>query len=294
MKNIKNLLLTAGLIKIWCGLAVSLYAQEVVYAPVNVPKGYTKNIDLIYKELDGWKGRLDLYFPLDTTESHPLVINIHGGGWNHGVKESQRGFSQFFEKNFVVANVEYRLESVAKAPAAIEDVRCALIYLINNASRYRIDQNRVIMMGASAGGHLALMAGLLNDDRSFDNGCSCEKKIEILAIVDKYGVADLEPFCQAPSVKKWLGTRVNDLDFVRSVSPINYIDSSSPDVFIVHGKKDPTVPYTQSKQLHEMLQRAGAQSEFVTIENGSHGKFSKEENDKFNEALLSFFEKLGL
>lgn len=294
MKNIKNLLLTAGLIKIWCGLAVSLYAQQINYAPVDLPKHYQKEIDLIYKKVDGWEGRLDLYFPKDSISVHPMIINIHGGGWNHGVKESQRGFKAFFKHNFVVANVEYRLESQAKAPAAIEDIRGALVYLLNQANSYGIDPSRVILMGASAGGHLALMAGLLNDDRSFDAGHSYQKEIRIWAIVDKYGVTDLEPVRQWSSAKKWLGDQVDDLGFVRSVSPINYVSDSSPAVFIVHGDADPVVPYSQSVQLYKKLNEASVRCEFVTIENGLHGKFSKEEQSRYKEAVFQFLADLGL
>lgn len=294
MKNTKNLLLTAGLINIWCGLAVSLCAQERVFQPVDLPEGYQKKIDLIYKEVNDWQGRLDLYFPQDTTSKHPMVINIHGGGWNHGKKESQRGFGSFFSRHFVVANVEYRLENQGKAPAAIEDVRCALIYLLNQASKYGIDESKVIVMGASAGGHLALMAGLLNNDRSFDNDYVYKGNVQILAVVDKYGVVDLVPIRHKGSVKKWLGTQVNNLEFVRSVSPMTYVNHTSPAVFIVHGKKDPIVPYAQSKQLYEKLQGAGVQSELVAIENGLHGKFPKEERSEIDEKLWAFIEGLIL
>ena len=54
------------------------------------------------------------------------MINIHGGGWNHGVKESQTGFNTFFKMGFAVANIEYRMTPQATAPAAVEDTRCAL------------------------------------------------------------------------------------------------------------------------------------------------------------------------
>ncbi|SMD32467.1 Acetyl esterase/lipase [Reichenbachiella faecimaris] len=293
MKSIKNLLLTVGLIKIWCGLAVSLYAQEINYAPVNIPDHYTKSIDIIYKQVDSWQGRLDLYYPMDTTVLHPLVINIHGGGWSHGVKESQRGFVSFFKNNFVVANVEYRLENQTKAPAAIEDVRCALIYLLNQVQYYGIDSDKIVLMGGSAGGHLALMAGLLNNNRLFDVDCSYDKEIQILAIIDKYGVTDLEPVRQWGSAKKWLGTQVNDLPFVKSVSPINYVNSGSPAIFIAHGDADPIVPYDQSVQLRQRLQSVGVKSEFITVKGGLHGKFPKEEKSKINKKLWVFLETLG-
>lgn len=293
MKNIKNLLLTVGLTKIWCGLAVSLYAQEIAYEPVDLPDHYKKNIDLVYKEIDGWEGRLDIYYPKDTSELRPLVINIHGGGWNHGVKESQRGFGSFFKRDFVVANVEYRLESQAKAPAAIEDVRCALIYLLNRKGYFGINPNTVVMMGGSAGGHLALMAGLLQDDRRFDADCSYPDEIKIAAIIDKYGVTDLEPVREWGSARKWLGEQVDDLEFVRSVSPINYVNPVSPAVFISHGNADPIVPYSQSVQLFEKLQNANVRSEFITVEKGLHGKFSKEEKKRISQALWVFLEDLS-
>ena len=141
---------------------LDLSGQETKYKPVKYPATYEAKIDLIYTKIDDWEGRIDIYSNPVSQKPTPIVINIHGGGWNHGVKESKTGFSSFFKEGFAVANVEYRLVNISKAPGAIEDIRCALIYLHKHAKELNIDTRKIVIMGGSAGGHLALMAGLLN------------------------------------------------------------------------------------------------------------------------------------
>ncbi|MFD0989905.1 alpha/beta hydrolase fold domain-containing protein [Mariniflexile jejuense] len=169
---------------------ITTHSQEQTYKPVKFPDGYQSQIDVVYTQVNGWNGRMDIYTNPTTKTPTPIVINIHGGGWNHGEKESQTGFGSWFKNGYAVANVEYRLVNVAPAPAAIEDVRCALIYIIKNAKALNIDTNKIVIMGGSSGGHLALMTGLLGNDKRFDTNCNHDKTIKIAAIVDKYGVTD--------------------------------------------------------------------------------------------------------
>ena len=119
-----------------CIFTVSMAsAQQVVdtsIKPVVYPKGFTAQLNLVYTKVNNWDGRMDLYLPPQEGKPTPIVINIHGGGWNHGTKEQQTGFNTFFKAGFAVANIEYRMTPQATAPAAIEDTRCALIYLIMN------------------------------------------------------------------------------------------------------------------------------------------------------------------
>jgi hypothetical protein len=73
----------------------------------------------------------------------------------------------------------------ATAPAAVEDTRCALIYLVKNAKALNIDVNKIVIMGGSSGGHLALMGGLLGNDHRFDTNCPGVENIKVAAIIDK-------------------------------------------------------------------------------------------------------------
>jgi len=270
---------------------------DTAYKPVEYPTGYTAQLDVVYTKVKDWEGRMDIYFTSKEIKPAPVVINIHGGGWNHGVKESQTGFNTFFKEGFAVANIEYRLTGQATAPAAIEDTRCALIYLIKNAKELNIDVNKIVIMGGSAGGHLALMGGLLGNDHRFDTNCRGVENIKVAAIIDKYGITDVWDWgygkiLTSKSAITWLGDKAKDETFAKSVSPINYITKDSPPVFIVHGDADPTVPYQQSVDLHKKLLDAGVKTEFITVKGGLHGKFEKEKNNEINKAIVSFIKSL--
>lgn len=289
-------------------LAFSLLCSGVLLAQeesadsvkkVQLPPGFTAQIDVVYTKGNNWEQKLDLYLPPKQGKPTPVVINIHGGGWNHGTKESQTGFNTFFKMGYAVANIEYRLTGAATAPAAIEDARCALIYVIRNAKELNIDVNRIVVMGGSAGGHLALMAGLLGNDHRFDTNCKDVDNVKVAAIIDKYGITDLWDWAYGPritskSATRWLGDKAKDGDFIKAVSPIYYVNKNSPPVFIAHGDADPTVPYEQSVALHKKLQEAGVRTEFITIEGGKHGGFPKDKSTELNKSITAFLQSLGL
>ncbi len=280
---------------------VYLVAQnnaDSTYKPVEYPEGFTALLNVTYTKVNGWEGKVDLYLPPKKNTRTPVVINIHGGGWKNGVKESQGGFSTFFKAEFAVVNMEYRLTGQATAPAAIEDTRCVLIYLIKNAKDLNIDVNKIIIMGGSAGGHLALMGGLLANDHRFDTNCPGVENIKVAAIIDKYGITDVWDWAYGPnltskSATQWLGDKAKDEAFAKSVSPIYYITKNSPPVFIIHGDADPTVPYQQSVDLHKKLLEAGVKTEFITVPGGLHGKFDKEKNSEINKAIIKFIAELN-
>ncbi len=274
-------------------------ADIIAYKAVEYPDGYKAQLDVVYTKVKDWEGRIDLYLPPAKNGPSPVIINIHGGGWNHGVKESQTGFNTFFKMGFAVANMEYRLTGQAKAPAAVEDTRCALIYLIKNAKALNIDVNKIVIMGGSAGGHLALMGGLLGNDHRFDGNCPGVENIKVAAIIDKYGITDVWDWGYGKNVTSksagaWLGSKATDQEFARSVSPIYYVNKNSPPTFIVHGDADPTVPYQQSVDLHKKFLEAGVKTEFMTVKGGLHGKFSKEQNSELNKAIVAFLKELNI
>ncbi|MEO7312371.1 MAG: alpha/beta hydrolase [Chitinophagaceae bacterium] len=283
------------LIFLFCLFAgINSYAQEdSAIKKVEYPVGYEGRTDVVYTTVKDWQGKMDIYLPPKSGKPSPIVINIHGGGWNHGTKESQTGFNTFFKAGFAVANMEYRLTPQATAPAAVEDTRCALIYLISHAKELNIDVDKIVIMGGSSGGHLALMGGLLANDHRFDTNCPGVENIHVAAIIDKYGITDVWDWAYGPnltskSATNWLGTRAKDEQFAKSLSPYYYVTKNSPPTFIVHGDADPTVPYQQSVALHKQFLEVGVKTEFITVEGGLHGKFDKDKNSEVNKALMKF------
>ena len=281
------------------GLWVIGQEADTTYKPVEYPEGFTSQLNVVYTKVKDWEGKMDIYLPPKDKGPSPVVINIHGGGWNHGVKESQTGFNTFFKMGFAVANIEYRLTGQATAPAAVEDTRCALIYLIKHATELNIDVNKIVIMGGSSGGHLALMGGLLGNDHRFDTNCPGVENIKVAAIIDKYGITDVWDWGYGPNITsksatRWLGDKANDKKFAASVSPITYVNKNSPPTFIVHGDADPTVPYQQSVDLHKKFLEAGVKTEFMTVKGGLHGKFDREKNSEMNKAIAEFLKQLKI
>jgi acetyl esterase/lipase len=90
---------------IFAGLmaCLGLCAQDDSAKKVTYPAGYTSQIDVVYTQGPGWQQKMDLYLAPKESGPVPIVINIHGGGWNHGTKESQTGFNSFFKAGFAVA-----------------------------------------------------------------------------------------------------------------------------------------------------------------------------------------------
>lgn len=270
------------------GIALFACAQKVF-----LPKNYTAQLDVVYTRVGPWEGKMDLYLPKSDTPT-PVVIHIHGGGFTHGSKESQWDFRTFFNMGFAVANVAYRLAGTAPAPAAIEDVRCAMAYLVQYANELNIDLTKMVTRGSSAGGHLALMAGLLCQSDTFSNHCP-NAYAKVAAIIDVSGPADLTTWEAMKKANKasraWLGGKENDTGFVRSLSPIAYVNKNSPPVFIAHGNADRTVPYAQSQALIRKLKENDVQVELYTVENGGHA-FSKEQRRAVNQAMAEFLKRV--
>lgn len=287
-----------------CGLLWTTYTAAIAQDTAQVkkvtyPQGFTEQLNVVYTKVNDWEGKLDLYLPPVKGTATPLVINIHGGGWNKGNKESQTGFSAFFKKGYAVANIGYRLTGVAPAPAAVEDTRCALIYLISHAKSLNIDPDKIVIMGSSAGGHLALMGGLLENNHLFDGNCKGVENIKVAAIIDKYGITDVWDWGYgklktSKSATSWLGAKALDQDFAKSVSPLYQVKKTSPPVFIVHGDADPIVPYEQSVALKAKLDELGVKNTFITVKGGLHGKFPPEENTMVNAKIMAFLKEIGL
>ena len=121
-------------VSIFFAVSFLISQDEENFLPVEYPMDYSAQLNTVYVTVGTWEGKMDIYRPKESNYSTPIVINIHGGAWTHGVKESQRGFGSFFKNGWAVANIEYRMSPIAPAPAAIEDARCALIYLIDRKS----------------------------------------------------------------------------------------------------------------------------------------------------------------
>jgi acetyl esterase/lipase len=238
--------------------------------------------NITYLTANNWDAKLDLYLPREVSRPNPTLIYIHGGGWTGGSKEtSVLTFLGFLEKGWSVVNVEYRLARISLAPAAVEDCLCALRWVIHNAKTYNFDTNNLVVTGNSAGGHLALTTGMLPDSAGLDRECPGPEQLKVSAIVNWYGITDVEDLLDGPNMKTyavtWLSSMENRREIARRVSPIHYVRGGLPPIVTIHGDADPTVPYSHAVRLHEALEKAGVANALVTIPGGRHGGFNREQ-----------------
>lgn len=202
-------------------------------------------------------------------KNRPGVIVIHGGGWVEGDKESmlERFCVPFVQRDFVAANVEYRLAKSAPAPAAVNDVLKAAQWLHDHAAEYKVDANQIIVIGESAGGQLALMVAMAPTDLG--------PGTKIVAAIDFYGIADvadqIEGAHKQPYAEAWIPDQPGRMDLARRLSPITYVRKGLPPILAIHGDADTIVPYEQSVRLTKALKAAGDDTELITVQGGQHG-----------------------
>jgi acetyl esterase/lipase len=258
--------------------------------------------NIVYARANGWEGKLDVYAQRTPQNSPPtpVVIFIHGGGWVQGTKEGSmvRGVLPYIAMGYSVVNVEYRLANVSLAPAAIEDCRCALRWVVAHAKDYNLDVNRIVISGESAGGHLALTTGMIPASAGFDRTCFTTTEPQVAAIVDFFGITDIADLLDGPNKKpfpeswpytvQWLGNQPNRADVAKASSPLTYVRAGGPPTISIHGDADPLVPYAHSTRLQEALQNAGVAHELVTIPSGGHGNFSTPEWQRAFAAVEKF------
>lgn len=254
--------------------------------------------NIVYHTANNWDAKLDVYTPM-APGPHPTILHIHGGGWVGGTRESvQLRALPYLEMGFAVVNISYRLARVSEAPGAVEDCRCALKWVVNNAKEYGLDPTRIVVMGYSAGGHLALTTGMLTAGAGFDRTCTGQQEPKPAAIVNWYGIADVADLLEGANSRTyavgWLGSRPDRADVARRVSPMTYIRKDLPPILTIHGDADPVVPYKHGTGLHAALQKAGATSEFLTIPGGKHGNFPAADQIKAIDAVRAFLAKHGL
>jgi acetyl esterase/lipase len=229
---------------------------------------------VIYAQREGFRAlELDLYRP-DTSDGgspRPLVVYVHGGGWRVSDRSlaprETRGWDRgFFERitdaGFVVVAPGYRLSAEAIFPAQLDDVLAALGWLHANSAELGVDPSRVLLWGASGGGHLAALAALTPGAPPVA-GVVCWYPITDLTALDLTATDSFEAHL--------LGGPIGDhLELARAASPALQVGDGAPPFLIQHGENDTWAPHDQGVRLAEALRAAGGTVEFESVPGADH------------------------
>lgn len=239
--------------------------------------------DIEYGNVSGFSLRMDAHVP-DGLGPFPAAIIVHGGAWvagdkNHTVKPLFRPLSEagyaWFSISYRLANsmgsgstIQNGIAPALMLESAIDDVRRAIAYVKEHASEYRVDVNRIALIGESAGAQLASVAAL----KPRQNGA-------VRAVVALYSPSDLVTLARTSrQIPNWArhafqGTQWEAmlLASLRDLSPVTWVHKDAPPFLLVHGTADSLIPFEQSSTMCEKLRAVGGSCEVYAVQGGGHG-----------------------
>lgn len=296
--------------------------------------------------------KFDIYLP-KAEGKVPVVLNIHGGGFMMGDKagmaasgggmptgasgqkptlpEGQKptggmpsgggdGASAddatktaVLDRGYAFASTNYRLSGEAPFPAAINDVKATVRYLKAHADELGIDANQIYVLGGSAGGNLAALAGTsgdLNYIGESENLGNEEQSSTVAGVVDMFGpinfltmdsdfkelgVTDAPVTDSATSLEsRYIGAQISTVpEKVAAANPTTYLDANDPKMLVQAGSIDKNIPYTQGKKFVDAANELSpGKATWTLLEGEGHGTagFSSAENLK---TIMDFLDSLS-
>jgi acetyl esterase/lipase len=245
--------------------------------PESEPPGTVRrNEDLTYSTAGGTPLKLDLYSP-PRPGPHPVVLMVHGGGWERGDRFMERPFAKHLAaRGYATATVSHRLHEAGRFPAPLHDLKAAVRWLRENARRYDLDPTRVAAVGASSGGQLVALLGASNTVERLE-GAESPTSSAVQAVVDIDGLADftgpalLEKERKDPGAPtRFLGGPYEARRTVwREASAITHVGpQSAPTLFVNSTAERPILP--GRPEMCAQLRTLDIHCEIIVVESTPH------------------------
>lgn len=229
--------------------------------------------------------KMDIYLPAGrSAASTKVMVLIHGGAWAQGDKADFNAYVDTLRRRlpgYAIFNINYRLAtgSAAFFPTQENDVKAAIEWIYSKRAEYGISQN-FVLLGASAGGHLALLQAY-----------KYSSPVKIRAVVDFFGPTQLtdmynnppNPLIPAILVQVTGGTPATHATLYQQSSPMSYVNAQCPPTIILHGGTDIVVAPSQSVMLSNQLQASGVARQYVFYPTEGHGWTGANLTDSFDK-----------
>ena len=217
---------------------------------------YPGSTEWIFKQVDGKNLKMSVFLPDNYTDSEktfPCIVIFHGGSWTEGDVSWHFPDCEYWSKRGIIAvSVDYRLkvrDNVVVPLECVKDAKSAIRFLRKNAKELKVDAEKIVGAGDSAGGQLAAATAMITDskvnDDSYDLSISCIPNAVIL----------WNPWFKC---EKYL-------------SPTYNVVKSLPPFIIFSGGSDPGIPVSEMVDFHESLKHVGNSSELYIGHEGKHG-----------------------
>ena len=234
--------------------------------------------------------------PHDTPSSGLGIIYLHAGGWQNFDKD--RGTRPFLRhlvaQGHVVMDVAYRLCHEADMAGMVGDVKRAIAWLRANSARHGVDARQIVLVGASAGGQLALLAAYTSGEVGLAPPEVRGADTSVCGVISFYGPPDLLRYGAGPLHPDWptfvrlgrrigivtpraylawpdverrlYGARAQDAPEVAArFSPITYAAAHCPPTLLIHGAHDRVVSVAEARALRDALRAQGATVAYLEL-----------------------------
>jgi acetyl esterase/lipase len=240
-----------------------------------VPWTVVQNVP--FPTVDGQSELLDVYTPRTPPPAggFPVMVTIHGGGWRRLDKTGYglRNANVFTRDGYVVVAPNYVLSAKGSPtwPVNFEDVQAAVRWVRSNAGTMGFNANEIVAEGESAGANLAALLGTYSTQST---GATVSSAVD--AVVAVSTPTDLTKlYSESPdagfAAAQFLGGSPEQVpaNYI-AASPIDHVSPADPPMLLIHGRQDPLIPVSQSKEMQAALTAAGVRNELLLV-NGGHG-----------------------
>jgi acetyl esterase/lipase len=235
---------------------------------------------------------MDIYLPPNrsTIETKAIVL-VHGGAWMSGDKEDFDSTVMVLKQqlpNYAIFNINYRLAALPSTnmwPTQLNDVNSAFDFIISKAEEYKFNSNKMVIGGASAGGHLALLKAYRHNNNN-----------RIKAMVDLFGPTEMKDLYNSNASYSFLfnaflgGTPQTNPNGYRNASPLYDVKPGVPPTIIFHGGADMVVPKAQSDSLKNRLQNVAVPHAYHVYPTEGHGWYGANLQDTYQK-LIAFIQQ---
>ncbi len=257
--------------------------------PIGNPR-QVRNIPVL--DRDGVQLRADVYQPRDSSGSpHPVVVQIYGGAWQRGNPGDNYSFASWLtQAGYLVIAIDYRHAPRFRWPAQLDDVDSMLVWVAANATHFGGDTSRVVLLGRSAGAHLAMLAAWRNPP------------IHVRGVVSFYGPADLtasyknpphpDPIRTREVEESLLGAPLDSMpERYADASPVQFIgDEPHAPALVLYGDRDHLVEPKYGAMLVKRLRASHTKVGAVEIPWGDHA-FDAVFNGPSSQIALYYVER---
>ena len=217
---------------------------------------------------------LDVYRP-QKVGRFPVIVQIHGGSWQHGEPGDHSDFAEWLTNSgYVVFSIDYRRAPETRWPGQLADVDSALAWINAHSNEYEADTTRIVLLGQSAGGHLALLAAY------------SKQRPGVRGVISYYGPIDLAAAYRNPPRPDPIGVRDIEEAFIggppdkfpaeyADASPMSYASAdrarSLPPTLLIYGGRDNVVEAKYARLFAEKLNESGTSAAYLEIPWAEHG-----------------------